>query len=132
MTMSDPVGDMLTRIRNGQARKKGTILVPVSNLRGRVLEVLVGEGYIRGYKRQDLGGVKAQFVVELKYHEGEPVIQKIARVSTPGRRVYSSVRDLPRIRNGLGISIVSTPKGVMSDADARAANVGGEVLCTVF
>ena len=132
MTMSDPIGDLLTRIRNGQARKKASIAVPASNMRGRVLEVLTGEGYIRGYNREEPEPGKPQYVVELKYHDGRPVISKIARVSKPGRRVYSSVRDLPRVRNGLGISIVSTPKGVMSDADARAANVGGEVLCTVF
>lgn len=132
MTMSDPIGDMLTRIRNGQSRKKASISVPASNMRGRVLEVLVGEGYIRGYNRTDLGDGKAEYLVELKYYQGQPVISKIARVSTPGRRVYSSVRDLPRVRDGLGISIVSTPKGVMSDADAREKNVGGEVLCTVF
>ena len=132
MTMSDPIGDMLTRIRNGQSRKKASISVPASNMRGRVLEVLTGEGYIRGYNRTDLGDGKAEYVVELKYYQGQPVIRKIARVSTPGRRVYSSVRDLPRVRDGLGISIVSTPKGVMSDADAREKNVGGEVLCTVF
>ncbi|MFQ5535358.1 MAG: 30S ribosomal protein S8 [Sphingomonadales bacterium] len=132
MTMSDPLGDMLTRIRNGQSRNKAAILVPASNMRARVLEVLSDEGYIRGYSREDLGDGKAQYVVELKYRDGQPVIRKIARVSKPGRRVYSSVRDLPRVRNGLGISIVSTPKGVMSDAAARAANVGGEVLCTVF
>lgn len=132
MTMSDPLGDMLTRIRNGQSRGKSAVTVPASNMRARVLEVLKMEGYIRGFERDEPAPGKPRFTVELKYYEGEPVIRRIARVSTPGRRVYSSVRDLPRIRNGLGISIVSTPKGVMSDAEARAANVGGEVLCTVF
>jgi len=132
MTMSDPLGDMLTRIRNGLARGKSVVRVPASNMRGRVLEVLQDEGYIRAYKREDPGDGKADYVIELKYHQGEPVIRDIARVSKPGRRVYSSVRNLPRVRNGLGISIVSTPQGVMSDAEARARNVGGEVLCTVF
>jgi small subunit ribosomal protein S8 len=122
---------MLTRIRNAQLRRKSTVRVPASKLRERVLEVLKSEGYIRAYERFDLEGNKAEIEVSLKYHEGEPVIRTIARVSTPGRRVYSSVGDLPRVANGLGISIISTPKGVMSDNQARAANVGGEVICTV-
>jgi small subunit ribosomal protein S8 len=132
MAMTDPLGDMLTRIRNAQMRCKRNVRVPASKLRGRVLDVLSTEGYIRGYNREDLGHGKADFEVELKYHEGRPVINTIARVSTPGRRVYSSVKEFPRVANGLGILIISTPKGVMSDAKARAANVGGEVLCTVF
>ena len=131
MAISDPIGDMLTRIRNAQLRRKSTVRVPASKLRERVLEVLKSEGYIRAYERFDLEGNKAEIEVSLKYHEGEPVIRTIARVSTPGRRVYSSVGDLPRVANGLGISIISTPKGVMSDNQARAANVGGEVICKV-
>ncbi len=132
MSMTDPLGDMLTRIRNAQMRGKQRVTVPASKLRARVLDVLKSEGYIRAYERFDHAGNKADFEVQLKYHEGDPVIQSIARVSTPGRRVYSSVKDLPRVANGLGILIVSTPRGVMSDHAAREANVGGEVLCTVF
>lgn len=132
MSMTDPIGDMLTRIRNAQMRGKEKVSVPASNMRARVLDVLKSEGYIRAYERFDHEGNKADFEVQLKYHEGDPVIQSIARVSTPGRRVYSSVGDLPRVANGLGISIVSTPRGVMTDHAAREANVGGEVLCTVF
>lgn len=132
MTMTDPLGDMLTRIRNAQMRKKTSVATPASNLRRRVLDVLQGEGYIRGYSSVEYDGGKAEFVIELKYHEGSPVIQEIRRISTPGRRVYSSVRDLPFEKSGLGICIVSTPKGVMSDAAARSENVGGEVLCAVF
>ena len=131
MAISDPIGDMLTRIRNAQMRRKSTVRVPASKLRERVLEVLKSEGYIRAYERFDLDDNKAEIEVSLKYHEGEPVIRTIARVSTPGRRVYSSVGELPRVANGLGISIISTPKGVMSDNQARAANVGGDVICTV-
>ena len=132
MSMSDPLGDMLTRIRNAQGRKKSTVRVPASKMHGRVLEVLKNEGYIRSYAREETKPNQADFVVELKYAEGEPAIQQVSRVSKPGRRVYSSVKELPRVANGLGILVVSTPKGVMSDADAREANVGGEVLCTVF
>lgn len=131
MSMTDPLADMLTRIRNGQRANKRVVEAPASKLRARVLEVLEREGFIRGYERDENSG-KPVFNIELKYHEGEPVIQVISRVSKPGRRVYSSVKDLPRVRNGLGISIVSTPKGVLSDAEARDANVGGEILCTVF
>ncbi len=131
MSMTDPVGDMLTRIRNGQRAQKSTVLAPASRLRARILEVLTREGYIRGYEEAEVGG-KPFLSIELKYTEGEPVIRTISRISKPGRRVYSSVKDLPRVRNGLGISIVSTPKGVLSDAEARDQNVGGEVLCTVF
>ena len=132
MAINDPVGDLITRIRNAQMRRHSTMNVPASKLRGWVLDVLEAEGYIRGYSRVEKDGEKPNFEVELKDYEGAPVIQKIKRVSKPGRRVYSSVRDLGSVRNGLGISIVSTPKGVMSDAAARDANVGGEVLCEVY
>ncbi len=132
MSINDPVGDLITRIRNAQMRRHSTMSVPASKLRGWVLDVLETEGYIRGYSRIEKDGEKPNFEVELKYYEGSPVIQKIRRISKPGRRVYSSVRDLGSVRNGLGISIVSTPKGVMSDAAARDANVGGEVLCEVY
>ncbi len=132
MSMTDPLGDMLTRIRNGLRAKKDSVMAPASRNRERVLSVLEREGYIRGYERSDLGSGKAELRILLKYYEGDPVIQSISRISSPGRRVYSSVKDLPRVHNGLGISIVSTPKGVLSDAEARAENVGGEVLCTVF
>ena len=132
MSMTDPLGDMLTRIRNGLHAKKDLVSAPASRNRQRVLEVLEREGYIRGFEYVEFGGGKAELKIMLKYYEGDPVIQSISRVSSPGRRVYSSVRDLPRIHNGLGISIVSTPKGVLSDAEAREANVGGEIICTVF
>jgi len=132
MAITDPLGDMLTRIRNAQMRGHTSTSTPASKLRGWVLDVLQDEGYIRGYSRIEKEGEKPTFEIELKYHEGEPVIQKIARVSKPGRRVYSSVKELMPVRNGLGISIVSTPKGVMSDALARQHNVGGEVLCQVY
>ena len=131
MSINDPIGDLLTRLRNGQQRGKNTVRAPLSSLRRHVLDVLAAEGYIRGYAEVDAEG-RAELEIELKYHEGRPVIQEIKRVSTPGRRIYSSVKDLPRVRNGLGIAIVSTPKGVMSDNDARAQNVGGEVICQVF
>ena len=131
MNISDPIGDMLTRIRNAQERGKNKVAVPPSRLRERVLEVLHREGYIRGFTTIDKDG-KSEIEVELKYFDGAPVIKEIHRVSKPGRRVYASVTTLPSVYNGLGISILSTPKGVMSDADARAQNVGGEVLCTVF
>jgi small subunit ribosomal protein S8 len=132
MTMTDPLGDMLTRIRNAQMRGKTKVATPTSKIRGRVLDVLQAEGFIRGYAQVDYEGGKSEFEIELKYYEGSPVIQEIHRVSKPGRRVYSSVKDLPTVRNGLGVSILSTPKGVMSDSEARAQNVGGEVLCQVF
>jgi small subunit ribosomal protein S8 len=131
MNISDPIGDMLARIRNAQERGKNKVAVPPSRLRERVLEVLHREGYIRGFTTIDKDG-KSEIEVELKYFDGTPVIKEIHRVSKPGRRVYASVTTLPSVYNGLGISILSTPKGVMSDADARAQNVGGEVLCTVF
>lgn len=132
MSMNDPLGDMLTRIRNAQMRRKTKVTTPTSKLRERVLEVLMEEGYIRGYARVDYDGGKSEFEIELKYFDGEPVIKDIKRVSTPGRRVYSSVKDLPTVANGLGVSILSTPKGVMSDSQARTENVGGEILCSVF
>jgi small subunit ribosomal protein S8 len=131
MALSDPLGDMLTRIRNGQRAGKAVIESPASKLRANVLEVLKKEGYIRGFSRSE-GDGKPTLSIELKYYDGQPVIKTISRVSRPGRRVYSSINDLPKVRNGLGISILSTPRGVMSDNDARAANVGGEVLAHVF
>lgn len=132
MTMSDPLGDMLTRIRNAQTRGKSKVATPASKLRGWVLDVLADEGFIRGYSKTEYADGKSEFEIELKYTEGEPVIREIERVSTPGRRVYSSVKTMPTVHNGLGISILSTPKGIMSDAAAREQNVGGEVLCRVF
>lgn len=132
MTMSDPLGDMLTRIRNAQRAQKDSVISPASKLRANVLEVLKREGYIRGFSREELMPGITELKIELKYHEGRPVIREISRVSKPGRRVYSKIKDLPRVYNGLGISILSTPKGVMSDTEARAANIGGEVLCRVF
>jgi small subunit ribosomal protein S8 len=132
MTVSDPLGDMLTRIRNAQMRNRPKVSTPASKLRARVLDVLREEGYIRGYAEIEYGGGKTEFEIELKYYDGAPVIRDIKRVSTPGRRVYSSVQELPTIANGLGVAILSTPKGVMSDTRARAENVGGEILCSVF
>lgn len=130
--MNDPIGDMLTRIRNSQMRGKSTVSTPASKLRAWVLDVLAAEGYIRGYERStDVNG-HPTLEISLKYFDGTPVIREIKRVSKPGRRVYMGVKDIPSVRQGLGVSIVSTPKGVMSDAAARSANVGGEVLCTVF
>ncbi|MGB8840067.1 MAG: 30S ribosomal protein S8 [Aliidongia sp.] len=132
MTMSDPLGDMLTRIRNGQRARSSSIVSPASQVRANVLEVLRREGYIRGFTKVDVRPGVAQFNIELKYSDGEPVIKEISRVSKPGRRIYSKIADLPKVYNGLGIAILSTPRGVMSDGEARAANVGGEVLCRVF
>jgi small subunit ribosomal protein S8 len=132
MNLNDPLGDMLTRIRNAQMRNKSTVRTPASKLRGRVLEVLRDEGYIRGFELIDTGDHKPEFEISLKYHDGRPVIRELRRVSTPGRRSYAKVSAVPSVRNGLGVAIVSTSKGVMSDAQARFANVGGEVLCTVF
>ena len=131
MLMNDPLGDMLTRIRNAQMRKRPNVTTPASSLRARVLDVLQAEGYIRGYSESETNG-KAEFQIELKYFDGQPVIREIQRVSKPGRRVYSSVKAIPRVADGLGVSILSTPKGVMSDHEARSQNVGGEVLCRVF
>ncbi len=132
MSMSDPLGDMLTRIRNGQRARKESVLAPASKLRSNVLEVFKREGFIRGFSQYEVRPGVNEIKIELKYHEGEPVIRELRRVSKPGRRVYSGIKDLPRVYNGLGISILSTPRGVLSDAEARAANVGGEVLCRVF
>ncbi|MFZ0097223.1 MAG: 30S ribosomal protein S8 [Gemmobacter sp.] len=132
MSVNDPLGDMLTRIRNAQARGKSTVTTPASKLRAWVLDVLTSEGYIRGYERASTENGQGELVISLKYFEGEPVIREVKRVSKPGRRVYMGVKEIPSVRNGLGVSIISTPKGVMSDAAARSANVGGEVLCTVF
>jgi len=132
MTITDPIGDMLTRIRNAHARGKTRVVMPASRMRERVLQVLADEGYIRGFTTTRYENGKAEIEVELKYYDGEPVIHEIKRVSKPGRRVYTSVEDMPVVYNGLGISILSTSKGVMSDARAREANVGGEVICTVF
>ena len=132
MAVNDPIGDMITRIRNAAMRKRGKVSTPASKLRQRVLDVLQSEGYIRGYSKSETAQGFAQFEIELKYYDGAPVIAEIARVSKPGRRVYSSIADLKPIKNGLGISILSTSKGVMSDTAARDANVGGEVLCRVY
>jgi small subunit ribosomal protein S8 len=132
MALIDPLGDMIARIHNAQMRKKPKVLTPGSRLRKSVLEVLKTEGYIRGYASVEHDNGRTELEIELKYFDGAPVIREIARVSKPGRRVYASVRNLPRINNGLGVAIVSTPKGVMADHDARDANVGGEILCTVF
>ncbi|KZD01119.1 30S ribosomal protein S8 [Oceanibaculum pacificum] len=132
MAMSDPLGDMLTRIRNAQQARKTSCLSPSSQLRMNVLTVLQSEGYIRGFEEHETRPGVREIRIELKYHEGMPVIKEISRISTPGRRVYSKIKELPQVYNGLGISILSTPRGVMSDHEARAANVGGEVLCRVF
>ena len=132
MTMTDPVGDLLTRIRNGQRANKSAVTAPSSKLRANVLEVLKREGYIRGFERYNVRTGIDEIKIELKYYDGEPVIREINRVSRPGCRVYSKIKDLPKVYNGLGIAILSTPRGVMSDAEAREANVGGEILCQVF
>lgn len=132
MSFSDPIGDMLTRIRNAYGRKKNKVSTPASNLRVRVLDVLKAEGYIRDYAKVDYENGKSELEIELKYYEGRPVIREISRISKPGRRVYVSVKSIPSVANGLGISILSTPKGVMADHQAREQNVGGEVLCQVF
>ncbi|HXX49820.1 MAG TPA: 30S ribosomal protein S8 [Xanthobacteraceae bacterium] len=131
MSLNDPLGDLLARIRNAQMRNKSKVTSPNSRLRESVLDVLKNEGYIRGYAVVERDG-RSEIEIELKYFDGEPVIREIERVSKPGRRVYTSVKNMPRINNGLGVTIVSTPKGVMADHDARDANVGGEILCTVF
>ena len=132
MSMSDTLGDMLTRIRNGQTANKSVVDAPASRFRGNVLDVLKREGYIRNFSQFEKRPGINEFKIELKYYDGKPVISEIKRVSTPGRRIYSSINDLPKTYNGLGISILSTPRGVMSDNEARAAKVGGEVLCQVF
>ena len=131
MTMTDPIGDMLTRIRNAQMRKMSKVSTPGSRLRQRVLDVLQSEGYIRGYSTTEQAG-RSELEIELKYYDGEPVIREITRISKPGRRVYASVKAIPRVNNGLGVSILSTPQGVMSDSEARDRNLGGEVICTIF
>jgi small subunit ribosomal protein S8 len=130
--VNDPIGDMIARIKNAAQRRRAKVSTPASKMRERVLEVLQSEGYIRGFTLVQKPGAFPEFEVELKYFDGEPVIKDIKRISTPGRRVYSSVRDLPTVANGLGVSILSTPKGVMSDSRARTENVGGEILCSVF
>jgi small subunit ribosomal protein S8 len=132
MSITDPIADMIARIRNAHMRNKATVTMPASRMRERILQVLADEGYIRGFKRIDLGGGKADIEVELKYFDGKPVIREIRRVSKPGRRVYTSVQDMLLVYNGLGIAILSTSRGVVSDAQAREMNVGGEVICTVF
>ena len=132
MSMSDPLGDMLTRIRNAQMRGKSSVASPASKIRAWVLDVLKDEGYIRGYEKGTDEAGHAELQIELKYYDGQPVIKELTRVSKPGRRVYAGVKDIPSVRQGLGVAIVSTPKGVMSDARARTENVGGEVLCRVF
>jgi small subunit ribosomal protein S8 len=132
MSMSDPLGDMLTRIRNASGRRKNTVTTPASKLRARVLEVMKNEGYIRGYTQIEHKDGKSEIEIELKYHNGGSVIREISRISKPGRRVYASVATIPNVANGLGIAILSTPKGVMADHEAREENVGGEVLCRIF
>jgi small subunit ribosomal protein S8 len=132
MALNDPLGDMIARIHNAQMRNKSKVSTPGSRLRAHVLDVLKSEGYIRGYSTVEYGNGRTEFEIELKYFDGTPVIRDISRVSKPGRRVYASVKALPRVNNGLGVAILSTPKGVMADHDARENNVGGEVLCTVF
>lgn len=132
MSMTDPLGDMLTRIRNGQRAKKRAVAAPASKLRARVLDVLQREGFIRGYSEAELRAGVRELTIELKYHEGEPAIREISRVSKPGRRVYSKLEEIPRVYNGLGVAILSTPRGVISDSEARDAHVGGEVLCKVL
>lgn len=132
MSMNDPLGDMLTRIRNAQMRRRPKVSTPASKLRQRVLDVLVEEGYVRGYTKVEHKNGLKELEIELKYNNGQPAIREISRVSTPGRRVYSPVRDLRSVANGLGVSILSTPKGVMPDWRAKEENVGGEILCNVF
>jgi small subunit ribosomal protein S8 len=132
MAINDPLGDMLTRIRNAQMRKRPKVSTPASTLRARVLDVLKDEGYIRDYSRIELKGSNPEFEIELKYNNGQPAIREIERISKPGRRVYTPVKDLPTVANGLGVAIVSTPKGVLPDWKAREENVGGEVLCNIF
>jgi small subunit ribosomal protein S8 len=132
MMMNDPIGDLIARIRNAQMRRKSRVSTPGSKMRARLLDVLKSEGYIRGYSETKFENGRVEFDIELKYFEGQPAIREIKRVSKPGRRVYSSVGSMPRVANGLGITIISTPSGVMADHEARDRNVGGEVLCTVF
>ncbi len=132
MSMTDPVGDMLTRIRNGQRAGKASVTAPASNFKKSILDVLKSEGFIRGYKEVELRKGVSELEIELKYYEGQPVIKTLKRVSKPGRRIYSVPSDIKRVANGLGVSIISTSKGVLADADAKAQNVGGEVICEIF
>ena len=132
MAISDPIGDMLTRIRNAQLRRRDTVTTPASTLRRRVLDVLQSEGFIRGYSESSMENGVLQYDIELKYSDNQPVIRTIERVSRPGRRVYASMKNIPSVANGLGVTILSTPKGVMADHEAREQNVGGEILCRVF
>ena len=132
MSVNDPIGDMLTRIRNAQLRRRDTVMTPASTLRGRVLDVLKSEGFIRGYTETKNDNGSSDYEIELKYADNTPVIRTIERVSRPGRRVYASVKNIPQVASGLGVSIMSTPKGVMADHEARSQNLGGEVLCRVF
>ena len=132
MVMNDPIGDLLARIRNAQMRKRNAVITPASKMRAWVLDVLESEGFIRGYRAVENQEGKKDLHIDLKYFDGQPVIKELRRISTPGRRVYTGVKDIPRVRQGLGIAIISTPRGVMSDNKARATNVGGEVICTVF
>jgi small subunit ribosomal protein S8 len=132
MSLTDPIGDMLTRIRNAQLRRRDTVATPASTVRGRILDVLKSEGFIRGYTEGKADNGVAEFQIELKYSDNVPVIRTIERVSRPGRRVYASVKNIPTVANGLGVSILSTPKGVMADHEAKSQNLGGEVLCRVF
>ena len=132
MVMNDPIGDLLARIRNAQMRKRNAVITPASKLRAWVLDVLEAEGFIRGYRTVENQEGKKDLQIDLKYFDGQPVIKELRRISTPGRRVYTGVKDIPRVRQGLGIAIISTPRGVMSDNKARATNVGGELICTVF
>jgi small subunit ribosomal protein S8 len=129
MSMSDPIADMLTRIRNAQASEKVTVAMPASKLKAAIARVLKDEGYIDDFKLEE--GVKPQLEIALKYYAGRPVIEKIERVSRPGLRIYKGTKDIPQVMNGLGIAIVSTSKGVMTDRKARATGLGGEVLCIV-
>lgn len=132
MSLNDPLGDLLTRIRNAYGRRKNSVSSPSSRLRTRVLDVMKAEGYIRDYSVTEFDDGKAEVEIELKYFDGKPVIREISRVSKPGRRVYVSAKTIPSVANGLGVAILSTPKGVMADHDAREHNVGGEVLCQIF
>ena len=132
MVMNDPIGDLLARIRNAQMRKRNEVITPASKLRAWILDVLQSEGFIRGYKSIESDDGKNNIQINLKYFDGEPVIKELKRISTPGRRVYTNVKNIPKVRQGLGIAIISTPKGVMSDRSARSSGVGGEILCTVF
>lgn len=132
MAMSDPLGDMLTRIRNGQRARLSSVKSPASKLRESVLKVLESQGFIRGYKVEEVRKGISELTIELKYHDGDPVIRELDRVSTPGRRVFTKINDLRPFRNGLGVQIISTSSGVMADGEARARNVGGEVLCRIF